>query len=202
MQIDAASLRGRALYRLMTSLIVPRPIAWVGTRSNSGQDNLAPFSFFMGVTSKPPSLAISVARAGRDQLKDTAQNILSTGDFTVSIPSVEHIERVARTAARWSGSEFAAAGLTPVSGRFVQAPFPAEARATAECRLIHQHDLGTAHLLVGEILGFHLDDDIVIEADGRLLADSVALDPLARLGGLDYAGLGGRLQQAVPEADS
>ena len=178
MQIDASTLRGRALYRLMTSLIVPRPIAWVGTRSANGTENLAPFSFFMGVTSKPPSLAISVARAGRDKLKDTAENILSTGVFTVSIPSVGHIGQVAHTAARHAGSEFLASGLTPLPGRFVDAPFPAEARAVAECRLIHQHDLGTAHLLVGQILGFHLDDAVVLEEDGPLLVDSVALDPL------------------------
>jgi flavin reductase (DIM6/NTAB) family NADH-FMN oxidoreductase RutF len=201
MQIDASTMRGRDLYRLMTSLIVPRPIAWVGTRSPSGLDNLAPFSFFMGVTSKPPSLAISVARAGRNKLKDTAENILSSGVFTVSIPSVDQIEAVATTAARWPGSELDAAGLHARSGSFVDAPYPAEARAVAECRLIHQHDLGTTHLLVGEILGFHLDDELVVVHNGCISLDSGALDPLARLGGADYAGLGRRYQQATPEVE-
>ena len=62
MEVLASALRGRELYRLLTSIIVPRPIAWVGTRSVQGVDNLAPFSFFMGVSSKPPAVAISVAR--------------------------------------------------------------------------------------------------------------------------------------------
>ena len=101
MEVLASALRGRELYRLLTSIIVPRPIAWVGTRSVQGVDNLAPFSFFMGVSSKPPAVAISVARAGRDRLKHTARNILDTGVFTVSIPSVHHLEKVAGTAAQY-----------------------------------------------------------------------------------------------------
>ena len=203
MELQASSLRGRELYRLLTSLIVPRPIAWVGTRSTAGVDNLAPFSFFMGVTSKPPSVAISVARAGRNLLKDTAENILETGVFTVSIPSVSQLEQVATSAARFGSdtSEFDRTGLTAVSGSHVAAPFPKEARVALECRLIHSHDLGTAHLLVGEVLAFHFHDDVLTELDGRALVDASALDPLARLGGLDYAGLGERHQHAIPSVE-
>ena len=200
MQIDAASLSGRELYRLLTSIVVPRPIAWVGSRSASGVDNLAPFSYFMGVSSKPPAVAISVARAGRNQLKDTGQNILQSGEFTVSIPSVDHLGAVATTAARFGPevSEFVRAGLTPVPGHKVLAPFPAEARVALECRVIHTHDLGTTHLIVGEVLWFHLRDDVLVEEDGRSLVDASHLDPLARLGGIDYAALGRQLQQPTP----
>ncbi len=203
MEVQASALRGRELYRLLTSIIVPRPIAWVGTRSRSGVDNLAPFSFFMGVTSKPPSVAISVAQAGRGVLKDTARNISETGVFTVSIPSVDHLSEVAKSAGRYpeSVSEFEQARLTARSGSQVDAPFPTEAGVALECRCIHTHDLGTARLLVGEILTFHIHDELVNVSDGRMRVDSVRLDPLARLGGIDYAALGALHQAKIPSVE-
>ena len=203
MEVQASALRGRELYRLLTSIIVPRPIAWVGTRSRAGVDNLAPFSFFMGVTSKPPSVAISVARAGRGILKDTAQNIFDTGVFTVSIPAVDQLSHVAKSAARFpeAVSEFAQTGLTVRAGAQVDAPFPAEAGVSLECRCIHTHDLGTAHLVVGEVVVFHIQDHLVLDSDGRLCVDSVQLDPLARLGGMDYAALGALHQAKIPSVE-
>ncbi len=203
MQVQASALRGREIYRLLTSIVVPRPIAWVGTRSLGGVDNLAPFSFFMGVSSKPPAVAISVARAGRDRLKDTGQNILDTGVFTVSIPSAGQLEQVAATAAQFPGgvSEFSQVSLTPCAGTQVNAPYPKEAGVSLECRCIHTHDLGTTHLIVGEILVFHLQDHLVRNTDGRMLVDAGALDPLSRLGGIDYATLGPRLQAVVPSVE-
>lgn len=203
MEVLASALRGRELYRLLTSIIVPRPIAWVGTRSVQGVDNLAPFSFFMGVSSKPPAVAISVARAGRDRLKHTAQNILDTGVFTVSIPSTYHLEQVAGTAAQYpeSVSELEQWNLVARPGTQVDAPFPAQAGVALECRCIHTHDLGTTHLIVGEVLVFHIHDELVLQEEGRLLVDSRKLDPLARLGGIDYAGLGHPLQAVVPRVE-
>ena len=203
MHIDAADLSGSELYRLLTSIVIPRPIAWVGTRSTAGVDNLAPFSYFMGVSSKPPAVAISVARAGRDQLKDTAENIFETGVFTVSIPSVDQAELVAGSAARYRTdvSEFVRVGLSAVAGTRVAAPFPAEARVSLECRVIHTHDLGTTHLIVGEVVYFHVEDELVVEVDGRTLVAADKLDPLARLGGLDYAALGRHFQQPTPKVE-
>lgn len=197
MRILSSDLRGKHIYRLMTSLVVPRPIAWVGSRSASGVDNLAPFSYFMAVSSKPPALAISVARAGRDALKDTAANIFETGVFTVSMVPQRLGEAMVQTSLRWpaSASEFDAAGLTAVEGDVVAAPRPAEAPASMECRLLHHHDLQTAHLLVGEVVAFHVDDSLVVEGrDGNPEVDSQALDPLARLGGDLYLPFG----QPVP----
>ena len=203
MEVLASALRGRELYRLLTSIIVPRPIAWVGTRSVQGVDNLAPFSFFMGVSSKPPAVAISVARAGRDRLKHTAQNILDTGVFTVSIPSTHHLEQVAGTAAQYpeAVSELEQWNLVARPGTQVDAPFPVQAGVALECRCIHTHDLGTTHLIVGEVLVFHIHDELVLQEEGRLLVDSRKLDPLARLGGIDYAGLGHPLQAVVPRVE-
>lgn len=189
MQLDPSTLSPRDVYRWMTSLVVPRPIAWTGTRGRDGVDNLAPFSYFMGVSSRPPAIAISVARAGRGLLKDTARNILETAEFTVSIASVPHATALNQTSAAFAPeiSEFEAVGLTAVPGVRVAAPRPAEARVAMECRLIHSHDLGSVHLLVGEVLLFHVDEQ-VLGPDGLVRAE--ALDPLCRLGGAEYAGLG------------
>lgn len=189
MELDPATLHARDVYALMTSLLVPRPIAWTGTRSASGVDNLAPFSYFMGVGSRPPSLALSVSRGRRGALKDTARNILETGVFTVSMVSASLAERMNATSATLPPevSEFDACGLTPVLGRCVAAPRPAEAAVGMECRLWRALDLESTHLFVGEILLFHLDA-AVLAPGGEV--DAAALDPLARLGGTLYATLG------------
>ena len=84
MKIQAENLDKREAYRLFTSVIVPRPIAWVTTLNDDGSINAAPFSFFMGVTIKPPRLALSVSSRG-DNPKDTARNILRTKEFVVNI---------------------------------------------------------------------------------------------------------------------
>ena len=187
--LDPQTTHPRDLYRLMTSLIVPRPIAWTGTRSAAGVNNLAPFSYFMGVSSRPPALAISVARGPGGVIKDMARNILETGVFTVSMVSrpLAEVMNASSEAFPPEVSEFDAVGLTPLDGLRVPAPRPAEASAAMECKLWHALDLGSTHLLVGEILLFHIDDAL-LRADGSL--DPRALDPISRLGGLDYAALG------------
>lgn len=189
MALDPAALPPRELYALMVSLIIPRPIAWTGTRGRDGRDNLAPFSYFMGVSSRPPALAISVARGPRGALKDTARNILDTGVFTVSLVSGALAAAMNATSEALPPevSEFDAVGLDPVEGERVAAPRPAQARAAMECRLWHTLDLGSTHLFVGEIVLFHLDPTL-LDPSGRVIAP--ALDPVARLGGADYARLG------------
>ena len=192
-EIDAATLSVRDAYQLMTGTILPRPIAWAGTRSREGVDNLAPFSYFMGVGSKPPSLAISVSKArtpdGELRLKDTARNILATGAFTVSLVAAPDGPAMVRTSLDWPAdhSEFDAAGLVALPATRVAACYPSVARAVMECQLLHQLDLGGTTLLVGEILLFRYADG-VLGADG--LPQVQALDPLARLGGTTYTTLG------------
>lgn len=189
MELDPATLSAREVYAWMTSLLVPRPIAWTGTRSASGLDNLAPFSYFMGVSSRPPALAISVSRGPKGALKDSARNILETGVFTVSIVCSSQAEAMNASSAAYPPevSEFSAVGLTPVEGARIAAPRPAEAKVGLECRLWQSLDLGSTHLFVGEILLFHVDPS-VLGPEG--LVDAAALDPLARLGGSQYATLG------------
>ena len=189
MFVRATELNLKHAYQLMVSAIVPRPIAWVGTRSQAGEDNLAPFSYFMGVGSAPPTLAISVARHPDGSLKDTAQNIQSTGVFTVSIAHAAHGPEVVGSAARLPPevSEFEAMGLTLCQGELVDAPRPAVAPVSMECRLFNHMDVGHTTLFVGEVLAFYLADAVVREGrDGNPTVDLAALKPLGRLGGRDY----------------
>jgi flavin reductase (DIM6/NTAB) family NADH-FMN oxidoreductase RutF len=190
MKIDPSDLRGSQVYRLIISCVVPRPIAWVGTRSLEGHDNLAPFSYFMGVASSPPILAFSCARADREgSLKDTARNVLETGVLTISIASEHLLDAVHATASRLGpeDSEFEHVGLTPVEGELVAAPRPAEALVSCECRLHQALDLESTHLILAEVLRFHIADHLLNE-DG--VVDETKLKPLARLGPHGYAGLG------------
>ncbi len=105
MRIDPKDLEPLEAYKLGTSVIVPRPIAWVGSRSTEGIDNLAPFSYFMGVSTNPPSVAISVARGRGGVLKDTANNILRTGVFTVSTVSHAMVDAMVDSSRPWPADQ-------------------------------------------------------------------------------------------------
>lgn len=189
MQIDPTNLDPLGAYNLAVSLIVPRPIAWTSSISSKGTDNLAPFSYFMGVSTRPPSIAISVARGRGGVLKDTAQNILDTQVFCVSMVPFSVVEAMNQTAASYPSdvSEFEACGLTPVPCDRIAVKRPAEALVSMECTLVHSHDMGSTHLLVGEVALYHVADEVLVEdAKGHWVADCAKLDAIGRLGGPDY----------------
>ena len=191
--IDPADIDKASVYRLMTSAIVPRPIAWVGTTDGSAAgvedpagDNLAPFSYFMGVSSAPPLLAVSVARGRAGTLKHTARNILATSCFSVSIPSLSDLTAMHATGGEWAGSEFEAVGVLRAAGQRIRAPRPANALFTMECELHHALDLESTHLFVGRVVLFSAAAGVL----RGLEVDAAALAPIARLGGDAYAELG------------
>lgn len=186
MRIDPSSLDPATAYRLMISAIVPRPIAWVGSVRADGTDNLAPFSYFMGVASAPPMLAISVSRAHGGRLKHTAQALLETGEFTVSIPEEAELDQMHACSAAWEESEFDAVSIARAPGEKVRAPRPLSARVAMECRVAHAHDLGQTHLFVGEVLLFHVAAELL--QSGTISAEG--FHPVARLGGELYTTLG------------
>lgn len=189
MQIDTASLDKAAAYRLMISLLIPRPIAWVGSWDGQETDNLAPFSYFMGVGSAPPMVAISVARGRGGALKDTARNILATGEFSVSMVEEQQLKPMHQTSGAWTQSEFDAVGLERIGGVTIRAPRVAGARTAMECRLHQQLDLGSTHLFVGEVLSFFVAEELLKNG----VIDRENYHPVARLGGDGYATLGSLL---------
>jgi len=196
-ELDPASLSASQRYRWMISLIVPRPIALVSTRAADGTLNLAPFSYFMGVSSDPFVVAISVSqREGRP--KDTAHNIAATGEFVVNAAGEAHAAAINLASGDWEPDvdEFAVAGLTPAPAEKVAAPRVAEAAFALECRLERTIVLGASprqtSLILGEVVWMHVREEVLEDpgAEETRLADPRKLRPLARLGRNLYSTLG------------
>lgn len=184
-QFAPESMDPADVYKLMAALVVPRPIAWTSTLSPEGVDNLAPFSFFMMITSTPPHIAISVgARDG--ETKDTLRNIRHTGDFVVNTVSADVGPLMARTAADWPPdvSEFEALGLTPIPSEVVRPRRVGESPANLECVARQIMPVGTlpygAHLVIAEVVRIHVRDDLLME---RNRIDLQGLDAVGRLTG-------------------
>ncbi|MGH7741268.1 MAG: flavin reductase family protein [Candidatus Eiseniibacteriota bacterium] len=184
MIVDPAGIAANAMYRLMTEVVVPRPIAFVSTRSAAGQMNLAPFSYFNAVSSAPPLISISFSERADDP-KDTLRNIRETGDFVVNLVSEPLLGAMAKTAGEWprTTDEFEVAGLAPESARRVQAPRVAQSPVHLECRLHREIPLGNGVLVVGEIVLVEISDDVL--TDGRV--DPLKLRPVGRLSGELYS---------------
>ncbi len=210
MELDPASIPSKLRYNLMIGAIVPRPIAVIGTCSVDGRLNLAPFSFFMGCGSEPMCLVVSVSNpAGGEGEKDTLRNAKpvaegGTGEFTVSVATESNIVRVVACGESLAHgeSEFALAGLTPLPGRVVRAPRPAETPVTFECRTDRVIRLapgvaGGSNLLIGRVVHVHLDDSLAQE---RFHIDADKLRAVGRMGGSEYCSTRHRMNIAAGRA--
>ncbi|WP_370326398.1 flavin reductase family protein [Euzebya sp.] len=177
--LDPADLSERETYFLMTSLVVPRPIAWVGTTSAAGVDNVAPHSYFNMISSDPP--IVHFTSSGE---KDTLVNVRATGVFTISVVSRPLLEAMNATAADVPPevSEFDHVDVTAARAETVDAPYVAESPATFECRLRTILSMGTGHMVFGDVTRVRVDDRVWV--DGRV--DIAALDPVGRLSGSQY----------------
>ena len=199
-QIDPNDHASRNIYYLMTSIVVPRPIAWVSTMSRDGVLNLAPFSYFNAITSKPPLLSISVGRR-RGARKDTANNASATRELVVNVVTEPNLDKMVQTSGDYGPEvdEFAKAGLTPLDSALVKPPRVAEAPVQMECktREIFELSPGIADLVIAEVVMFHIAEDLPLDDDLRLPAAD--LRPVARLGGSEYAFLGEILERDRPK---
>lgn len=177
---------------MVKNAVVPRPIAWVGTRDTAGAGNLAPFSYFTLITMEPPTLMFSVIGD-----KDTHRNILATGEFVVNIPTEGDAEAVAATAAVVGPEvdEAAATGLRTAPGNAVASPRLLDAGVALECRFLRQVDFMGAALVFGGVVGIHVQDS-VLGADGRI--EVSAYRPLGRLGGSLYTHVSDSFRVPVP----
>jgi len=166
-------------YKLVASLVVPRPIAWVSTRGDDGIINLAPYSFFNLVGGDPLYVLISVSRRDNGSLKDTARNILHSREFVVNLVTEQLAQAMNLSSCEFpaDASELSAAGLHAADSRVITAPRVAEAPVSLECRLHQTQELGGATLMIGEIVMIHA-------ADGLVDSDLNVPDfkPIARMG--------------------
>lgn len=173
------------------SLIVPRPIGWVSTVDTRGVVNLAPYSFFNGVGSDPPTVMFASEGTHTDgDFKDSATNARETGEFVCNLVTWELREAMNATSAHVPRSvdEFELAGLTPWPSRLVKPPRVGESPVHLECTHLQtvelpSHDPERPTLVVfGRVVGIHIDDAII--SDGMI--DMDAFKPIARLGYMDY----------------
>jgi flavin reductase (DIM6/NTAB) family NADH-FMN oxidoreductase RutF len=180
LELDATQAAPATMYRLLTSLVVPRPIAWVSTRSVDGVDNLAPHSWFTQASVDPPCIVFSSVGE-----KDTLRNIRATGEFVVNIVDESVLQPMNLTAADAPADvdEFRLAGVTPAASAQVGPARVAEAPAHLECTCEQLVEVGDSTLVVGRVVHVHIAA-AVRGADG---ADAALLRPVARLAGSEYA---------------
>lgn len=167
------------------AIVVPRPIGWISTVDAAGRVNLAPYSFFNAISDNPHMVAFS-----SDGAKDSLSFLRETGEFVCSLATWDTREAMNVSSAPWprGESEFARTGLTPAPSRLVRAPRVAESPAALECKLVREVELtpldgaATFHLVIGQVVGVHIDDRFL--NDGIL--DTAAMRPIARAGYGDY----------------
>nr|WP_295466576.1 flavin reductase family protein [Mesorhizobium sp.] len=192
-QVDPDPQTHQENYKLMTGLVVPRPIAWVTTLSPDGKVNLAPFSAFTFCCHKPPMITITVGLHEYDrrgELKDTVVNILREREFVVNIANQTLLEALHASSAVYPAdlSEVEALGLATCDSAMIRTPRLADAPAALECRLHSTIELGEAgdRIVIGRVQMFQVADHLF--RNGKV--DTRELNPIARLGGPNYAVLG------------
>ena len=193
------------MYKLMVSTIVPRPIAWVSTMNDNGSINLAPYSFFNGVTSSPPTLMFSIARKPNGDKKDTLINIERDKQFVVNTVPMDKFEAMVTSGASFSygESEVEKTGLSLLPSEHIKTPRIDGTKVQFECELFKLVDIGEgndvgATVVFGKIICIHLVEELLGEKN-RI--NYQALDGIGRLGGISYCRIGEELQKQVPPAD-
>ncbi|WP_312361718.1 flavin reductase family protein [Ensifer sp.] len=195
---DTAANRHGLPHDPFKAIVSPRPIGWIGTRALDGSLNVAPYSFFNAISDRPKLVMFSSSG-----YKDSVRNIEATGEFTASFASLNLREAINKTsiAAPHGESEFQIAGLTPVDGTLIRAPFVGEAYAALECRMTEMFqpkaldgEPSDNYVVIGQVVGIHIRDEAI--RDGRF--DMATVRPLARLGYMDYCDGGDVFQMVRP----
>ncbi|HLA44013.1 MAG TPA: flavin reductase family protein [Aggregatilineales bacterium] len=192
-------LEARAAHRLLTSIVTPRPIAWVSTVSPEGIYNLAPFSFFNAVAGSPPTVMISIG-SRNDAPKDTLLNIEATGEFVVNLVDEAHAEAMNLTSANlpYGQNEFNIAGLEAVPSIEVRPPRVANVPVAMEAKLTQLVPVKDTYstLVLGQVVCFHIRDGLLLP-DG--VVDSMKMHLISRLGGDGYTTMGDYFELGRPQ---
>jgi len=210
LSINPADYEPRQVYKLMTGIIVPRPVALVSTVDRNGTANLAPFSFFAGVGSNPPTLLFCPVIRSRpdatagielDLRKDTLRNVEETGEFVVNVVSDAIAAAANATAAEVPPEvdEFVLSGLTPQASDLVRPARVAESPAQMECKLLQViytgREPGAGVVVLGQIVRFHLRKNMV----DNFRVDPAGLDAVGRMAGNTWARTRDRIELIRPK---
>jgi flavin reductase (DIM6/NTAB) family NADH-FMN oxidoreductase RutF len=185
MLFDFQKLDPISTYKLLTSTIVPRPIAWVTSLDAGGVTNAAPFSFFNAVSGHPPVVVIGIGGRAPGDAKDTGNNIRATGEFVVNLVDEATVERMNITAIDFPHGidELRQAGLTPLDSMKVKPPRIAESPVSMECERLVIVDVGIDRSVVmGRVVAMHVRDDLVLNA-AKCYIDTPRMKLVGRLHG-------------------
>ncbi len=201
MLVDFASVSSSSAYHMMIQTIIPRPIAWVLTTnqtstepSSAGSFNLAPFSYFTPVSSSPPVVLFSVGQKPDGSPKDTLANIEAGSEFVVHIASTDLASQVNTSSAglAYGHSELDELDLELVDVAGWDTPRIDAAKIAFNCRRFDVSPLANSvqTLVMGQIAAAFIDDELITDDTKHLEIDASKIDPLARLGGANYAPIG------------
>ncbi|WP_430539454.1 flavin reductase family protein [Listeria rocourtiae] len=194
-RLDANVMSPQDNYKFLSGAIIPRPIAFVTTLTKNGVLNAAPFSFFNVVSSNPPIVSLAIQREN-GLMKDTARNIVATGEMVIQLVDEDLTAEMNKTAARLAPeeNELDATNLTTISSEKVSVPAIKEAKIRMEAKLFQHvpisNDTGdiVTDLILARVLLYHADETVFDEEKQYVLTDE--LKPVARLAGNNYAKLG------------
>ncbi|WP_337193776.1 flavin reductase family protein [Halobacillus litoralis] len=183
MIIREEDFQNHSMSKLIKGAVVPRPIAWVSTISKDGIRNLAPFSFFTVASMSPITLCFSVGSADSD--KDTLKNIKETKQFIINLVSESLANQMHESSRRYGPDvdEFELAGTASEDGDFVSVPRVKQSPVHMECELHQVIEIGEGNLVLGRLVGYHIQDDVYEETD-KVNPDK--LKPVGRMAG-DYS---------------
>lgn len=187
MRYDLDQVPEQIAYKLLAATVIPRPIAWVVTKGAAGV-NAAPYSFFNVMGSAPPTIALGLMAAPDRGFKDTALNILETGEFVVNLVPERLVQAMNLTSADAPRGvdELALAGLTTVPSTHIAPPRIADSPVAFECRSLSSVVTGPCQtVVIGRVLAVHIEDRYLKNAD-RAHVDTDALDLVARSFGSEY----------------
>jgi flavin reductase (DIM6/NTAB) family NADH-FMN oxidoreductase RutF len=206
LDINLNELSPGQIYATMTQALIPRPIAWVLSENESGSYNLAPFSYFTGISSRPPLLMLSIGKKPDGSPKDTLANIEARRDFVVHIAHREQMEQLNNSSAVYPAeiSEVDELGLELTELKGSSLPRLADCRLAMACELHQIHQMGEVPqaLIFGCINSIYVDDAVGdLDAKGRFKINADKLDPLGRLGAGEYSSFGEVIPLASPKLD-
>ena len=186
MDIDFSAITEYQRYKLMASLIVPRPIALITTVNAQGVVNAAPFSMFNMLGEEPPIVMVSISRLQDGELKHTAQNIVANREFVVHIADEAMAQQMHRCGETFAAdvSELAAVGLTAAPSTLVKPPRIVEAPVAFECTLHELLETASRQIFIGQVRWLHAREGLIDTATWRVRLQDYF--PVARFGASFY----------------